>query len=177
MESYNKGNTTYYAELNDEGLIEYSPEKLLQILVGDTVIFHINAGSPIANKSHLRINMPEQKEDNLFHKSTTTLRPLRKRPSIFNINETVEKSLARIEPTERPFGGVVTIEPLNLIEPDVGVISPVSNLSKVVLPTPEGPTIEAKDPFGSSNEMSLRTFLIPPGVLYSMCTDSTEMTC
>ncbi len=104
-EAENEG-TTYYAELNDEGLTSYPRENLLQIMVGDHVVFHISAGSPIATKAHLRINMPQLGEDKHYHKSSVTMNTLKKHPSAKLQQEADEQALVRIEPVVRPFGGI-----------------------------------------------------------------------
>ncbi len=98
---------TYYAELNDEGLIDYPKENLLQINVGDSIIFHINAGAAIGKRARLRINMPELGKDNLYYKSTTSMHTLRKRPSVpkLNLMHAEERGLTRVQSRTRPFVG------------------------------------------------------------------------
>ncbi len=101
--------TTYLAELNDEGLMNYPKENLLQITVGDTIVFHIKPGSPISKNAYLRINLPQISSDNLYHKTAAFMESLRKRPSSPKLTESAaedekDPGLACIEPTERAFG-------------------------------------------------------------------------
>lgn len=97
---------TYYAELNDDGLMTYPKEHIFQIMADDKIIFHINSGSPIGRKSFLRINQARLGEDNLYHKSAITLNTLKKRPSLAKMVDLSEQDLARIEPKIMPFGGI-----------------------------------------------------------------------
>eukprot|EP01022_Parablepharisma_sp_SALTPOND_P008156 TRINITY_DN135298_c0_g1_i1.p1 TRINITY_DN135298_c0_g1~~TRINITY_DN135298_c0_g1_i1.p1 ORF type:complete len:1666 (-),score=190.28 TRINITY_DN135298_c0_g1_i1:86-5026(-) len=106
MERRHQEGVVYYVELNDDGSISYPKENILQIMVGDHIVFHINAGSPISLKPYLRINQPQLGEDKLYHKSAITLNTLKKRPSMEKLQDKVEQALARIEPTVKPLGGI-----------------------------------------------------------------------
>lgn len=98
--------TVYYAEVNAEGLIEYPNTEVLQIFVGDTIVFHIKLGLPIAREARLRINLPFFEEERLKYVNSQTFRTYKRLPSKISMNETLQRVLAQIEPKPSPFGGL-----------------------------------------------------------------------
>jgi glycogen debranching enzyme len=97
---------TYYADLNDEGRINYPSENILQIVAGDKIIFHISAGAPIANKVHLLVNQPKLGTGKFGRRSSMALLRLKKRSSSSAIQERLREHLVHIDPLPQPSGAI-----------------------------------------------------------------------
>jgi len=95
----------YYVDVNADGTITYPKSELLQIDVGDTIVFHLRSGLAITRNARLRINLPTMKESNPKYINAQALRTL-KRPSSKIINEALLRELALIEPKKNVFGGI-----------------------------------------------------------------------
>jgi len=98
----------YFTELNDDGLVNYPNENVLQVNVGDTIIFHIKPGSKISNHPTLHINLPQITSENLYLKAVEFKESLRKRPSAPKLADSQqdedEPAAINIEPKISTFG-------------------------------------------------------------------------
>lgn len=141
---FNEG-ITYYVNLNDEGRIDYSAENILQIMAGDRIVFHINAGASIASEAHLLVNQPIKGIGKLSRRSSTTLNKLKKRSSSSKIQEALKEHLVNIDPLPQAAGGIEflvefpysgsffyqieyfdkKLERMNFTEPDWIVVHPI----------------------------------------------------
>jgi hypothetical protein len=70
--------------------------------------------------------------------------------------------------------GRLTARPSTAITPDVGRMRPAMSMASVVLPQPEGPTIERNSPPRTSNEMPSRARTSPSGVGKMRVTSDTS---
>lgn len=93
----------YYGEINSSGIIDYPKHEVLQIMVGDTIIFHINGGSPFSFNTKLLINFPRIEGGSLKY---SLLNPHKAKIKQANNNNKENIVLTVISPKQNQFGAL-----------------------------------------------------------------------
>jgi hypothetical protein len=106
MEGTRYQGIVYCADLNNQGRVDYPRSEVLQINAGDTIVFRLPPASPISNRAHMRINLPDTKADKLSYHSSQSLPTLKKTPSAVKLNAIADIKLASLEPVKTPLGGL-----------------------------------------------------------------------
>ena len=145
---------TYYVELNNNGLIDYAEEDLIQIMAGDTIIFHLHSGIPIISKCLLLINFPNPEQGEAYQKVTKPIVPLKRKTVGKNKKNDIRRQLLSIEPIIKPFGAVefevkfpvagsffyqieyfdIELQETNITDPDWIIVNPYLYTANITLP-------------------------------------------